>query len=92
MSEQPHDVSSDGAPDVAPGDVSEAAPDESAPDDNPDGPHPFVYPADPAEYAAAKKKAYDDEMHARIIARLKKIPYSKRGRWAARGRLVAGRK
>ena len=36
--------------------------------------------AGPADYAAAKK-AYDDEMHARIIARLKKIPYSKRGRW-----------
>jgi hypothetical protein len=52
----------------------------AAPDDDPDGPHPFVYPADPADYAAAQQ-AYDDAMHARIIARLKKIPYSKRGRW-----------
>jgi hypothetical protein len=51
-----------------------------APDIDPDGPHPFVHPADPADDAAAKK-AYDEEMHARIIARLKKIPYSKRGRW-----------
>jgi hypothetical protein len=55
-------------------------PRDEVPEDDPDGPHSFVYPADPADYAAAKK-AYDDEMHARIIARLKKIPHSKRGRW-----------
>jgi hypothetical protein len=59
--------------------MSEPTPGD-APQDDPDGPHPFVYPADPADHAAAKK-GYDDEMHARIIARLKKIPYSKRGRW-----------
>jgi hypothetical protein len=79
MSEQPRDDSYDTVPDDVP---DENAPDDShaeAPDDDPDGPHPFVYPADPADYAAAK--AYDDEMHARIIARLKKIPHSKRGRW-----------
>jgi hypothetical protein len=63
----------------AAGDSLDDAPDHAL-DDDPDGPHPFVHPADPADYAAAKK-AYDDEMHARIIARLKKIPYSKRGRW-----------
>jgi hypothetical protein len=59
--------------------MSEQAP-VGEPADDPDGRHPFVYPDDPADYAAAKK-AYDDEMSARIIARLKKIPYSKRGRW-----------
>jgi hypothetical protein len=59
--------------------MSEQTPD-AAPEEDPDAAHPFVYPADPADYAAAKK-AYDDEMSARIIARLKKIPYSKRGRW-----------
>ena len=75
MSTQPRDDS----PGAARGDSSGAARGDAS-DDNPDGPHPFVYPADPADYAAAKK-AYDDQMHARIIARLKKIPYSKRGRW-----------
>lgn len=55
--------------------ASDAEPREGA-----DAAHPFVYPADPADYEAAKK-AYDDEMSARIIARLKKIPYSRRGRW-----------
>jgi hypothetical protein len=49
-------------------------------DERDDGPHPFVYPDDPADLPAAKK-AYDEEMSARIIARLKKQGYSRRGRW-----------
>jgi hypothetical protein len=49
-------------------------------DDRDDGPHPFVYPDDPTDLPAAKK-AYDDETSARILERLKKLGYSRRGRW-----------
>jgi hypothetical protein len=60
--------------------MSEQTPDDGEAEEDFDAPHPFQYPADPADFAAAKK-AYDDEMSARIIKRLKRIPYSKRGRW-----------
>jgi hypothetical protein len=67
---------------VAPGDDSS----DDAPDDNPDGPHPFVDPADPADYAAAsagvrRGDARADQVFKSWPARLKKIPYGKRGRW-----------
>jgi hypothetical protein len=50
------------------------------PDDDTDAAHPFVHPENPADFQAARK-AYDDEMSERITERLKRIPYSKRGRW-----------